>query len=148
MLDVWVKEYRIEDAFAIRELYNEPGLRGSLDFQRIAVSASYSAFATTFLHENTILGCAGIAEINENTGELWFMLSSLIDDYKKTLVGYSRSVFNAWWENSGYNRFQVIIPADRVRQLRFAEWLGMEREGVMRGYGSNGEDHVILARVK
>jgi RimJ/RimL family protein N-acetyltransferase len=44
-------------------------------------------------------------------------------------------------------RIQMTVRADFPRGLRFAEFLGFEKEGIMKSYGKDGADYILFARV-
>ena len=51
-------------------------------------------------------------------------------------------------ERESLRRVQATTHADFDRGRRFLEWLGFKNEGVLQGYGPDGSDHIIYARVK
>jgi RimJ/RimL family protein N-acetyltransferase len=44
-------------------------------------------------------------------------------------------------------RVQTGIRKDFKQGIRFAEWLGLEREGLMRKWGFDGSDQYMYARI-
>lgn len=47
----------------------------------------------------------------------------------------------------GYWRIEATALASAPRRVAFLERLGFEREGLLRGYGPDGADHQLYARV-
>jgi RimJ/RimL family protein N-acetyltransferase len=48
----------------------------------------------------------------------------------------------------GIRRLQAMIDARLERNVRWAERLGFETEGIARSFGPHGEDYVMMARVR
>ncbi len=60
-----------------------------------------------------------------------------------------RDVLEDMQDRAGeYRRLDVSILIGERGHLQFARSLGFEPEGVMRGYGSAGEDCILAARVR
>ena len=51
-------------------------------------------------------------------------------------------------EKAPYQRIETSVDADNWHDIKLAEALGMELEGLMRKYGPNGEDHLLYAYIK
>lgn len=49
---------------------------------------------------------------------------------------------------SPYQRVETSVRADSWSEIKLAETLGMELEGLMRKYGPVGEDHLLYAYIK
>ena len=45
------------------------------------------------------------------------------------------------------HRVQTAVRADFTMGLKFAKWLGLEEEGLMKKYGFDGSDHYRYARL-
>ena len=61
----------------------------------------------------------------------------------KNIKKYLEDIIN----EKNYQRIQASIRADFKDGIRFAEWFGMESEGLMRKYGPDGKDYLRLARI-
>jgi hypothetical protein len=44
-------------------------------------------------------------------------------------------------------RVQTAVRADFKMGIKFAKWLGLENEGLMKHYGFDGSDHFRYARI-
>jgi RimJ/RimL family protein N-acetyltransferase len=49
--------------------------------------------------------------------------------------------------NNKIKRLQTSVKADSKLALRFAEWLGLKQEGLMKNYGPDGSDYYRYARI-
>lgn len=61
---------------------------------------------------------------------------------------HSAQVLDDIAEQNNFVRVQATTHRQFERGRRFLEWLGFEREGVLRNYGPDGSDHIIYARIK
>lgn len=99
----------------------------------------------TFRHEGKVYACGGVVDIWDKMGEMWltladdmdlpvFSVCSVMRDYVESLIG------------NPYRRLQATVKVGETKAIRFIEWLGFEREGLMRQYGVEGADYYIYAR--
>ena len=45
------------------------------------------------------------------------------------------------------SQLQTSVKADCDIAIRFAKWLGLKEEGLMKGYGPDGSDYFRYARI-
>lgn len=93
--------------------------------------------------------CGGIHSLWEtnNVAEVWVIMQRNANKHKlfmlKNIKKYLENIIN----EKNYQRIQASIRADFKDGIRFAEWFGMESEGLMRKYGPDGKDYLRLARI-
>lgn len=74
----------------------------------------------------------------------WTLISAAIGPFgmlaltRRTLLEHARS---------GFRRIETLVRTDHAEGHRWAEQLGMTREGTMRAWGPAGVDHDIYAKV-
>ncbi len=51
-------------------------------------------------------------------------------------------------KNNNIKRLQTSVKADCEMAIRFAKWLGLNSEGLMKNYGPDGEDFIRFARIE
>ena len=58
-------------------------------------------------------------------------------------------LFTSWIviKNNNFKRFQTSVKADCDVAIRFAKFLGLEEEGLMKNYGPDGADFYRFARI-
>jgi L-amino acid N-acyltransferase YncA len=101
----------------------------------------------TLLVEDKIVGSAGVVLHSEGRGEAWALLSSLFFNYKKTSLKYIKNKLSVIAENYSLRRVQILVDPNNLKALIFAERLGFQQEGLLRAYGSNGEDYFMFSRI-
>ena len=94
-----------------------------------------------------LIAAGGIFPIWTSTGEAWLIPSDRVSRVKKSFAYSVRHVFGLLVEENSYRRVQASARADYRGGQRFLEWLGFEREGLMKSYGPDGADYVMYGKV-
>ena len=113
--------------------------------EKYGVAASLSAILPQ--GASKIAACGGFAIVNTGTAEIWLTLD-INCCHMPALPIMIRKMANEWFEEYKLDRMQTIVPAEWDLGVRFAEWIGMQREGLMRSFGPDRMDHILLARVR
>jgi len=66
----------------------------------------------------------------------FFMLKNIKEKFEETIT------------KRNYNRVQAVVRYDFTDGLRFAKWFNMTHESVMKKYGPDGKDYIMVARIK
>lgn len=130
---------RAQDAEGI---FSIPGF-----FERAEMYQTASKEAGTFLHAGRILFCAGHIELWPGVAQVWMFPSVYVPeqpmDFCKTLKYYIDQIIH----DHDYHRVETTSPEDDFH-TRWMEWLGFEKEGVMRQYSNTRTDYGMYARVQ
>ena len=102
--------------------------------------------AITATHDNKIICAGGIIPIWDNVYEGWMMGSSLIWNFRIVSAKIIKKEMEGLILKNNVKRLQTAVKKDFLLGHRFAKWLGMEEEGLMRKY-QNNEDYIRFARV-
>ena len=103
--------------------------------------------AFTGLAENKPIFAAGMKMIWGQVAEGWVIATS---DMWKYPLGVARAIkkdFARVAKENNIVRVQTAIRKDFKQGQRFAEWLGLENEGLMRKFGFDGTDQYRYARI-
>lgn len=100
--------------------------------------------AATAEHDGKILACAGVSFQGFGMGVLWAFVSK---DAGKHFVRLDRAT-RRLLELAKLKRIEAAAEASFAPGCRWLELLGFEREGLMRAYGPNGEDHMRYALIR
>ena len=90
---------------------------------------------------------AGMKMIWGQVAEGWVIASS---EMWKHPIGVAKAIkkdFARVAKENNITRVQSAIRKDFTEGQRFAEWLGLEREGLMRKWGFDGSDQYMYARI-
>jgi hypothetical protein len=98
--------------------------------------------------DNLPIAAGGYTPVVTGTWESWMLVPSPAWKFAKSITREARSFADRMLAESA-NRLETIVLADREAvRMWYERGLGMRAEGVKRGYGANGEDAVMYARVK
>jgi len=103
--------------------------------------------AFTGIVNNKPIFAAGMKMIWGQVAEGWVIASS---DMWKHPLGVAKAIkkdFARVAKEHNIKRVQTAIRKDFAQGKRFAEWLGLEREGLMRKWGFDGSDQYMYARL-
>ena len=90
---------------------------------------------------------AGMKIIWGQVAEGWVIASS---EMWKHPIGVAKAIkkdFARVAKENNITRVQSAIRKDFKQGLRFAEWLGLEEEGLMKKFGFDGTDQYMYARI-
>jgi hypothetical protein len=100
--------------------------------------------AFTAMEGGEVLAMAGVMPRWEGRAEAWALLSG---DLKRHFVRIHRAVLR-FLETSDIRRIETAVDANFQAGIAWAEMLGFQNEGMMRGYTPEGRDCYRFARVK
>ena len=103
--------------------------------------------AFTGLVNNNPIFAAGMKIIWGQVAEGWVIATNEI---WKCPIGVAKAIkkdFANVARQHNIKRVQTAIRKDFKQGLRFAEWLGLENEGLMKCYGFDGSDQYRYARI-
>lgn len=104
-----------------------------------------SVLYTFVTRTETIALCGIVGVVLTSMGEAW--MYPLEGFFKHPMAVFSiRDNLRESEKSLGYQRYQICTKVSEPKHTRFAEWLGYEKEGVLRSY-RNGEDFFILSRI-
>jgi hypothetical protein len=101
----------------------------------------------TALKNNEIVCAGGVIPIWDNVFEGWVMATNLVWQYRIGSAKLIKQGMDELVKKNKIIRLQTAVKKDFFLGQRFAEWLGMKKEGVMKKY-QNNEDYIRYARVK
>jgi len=103
--------------------------------------------AYTMVDGEEVLAVGGAHIMWFGVGELWVLVSPEAKRRAAPFARYTKGVVDSILQEHSLRRMQASIHVDDEPAIRFAEWLGLEHEGVMRKYGVQGEDYIRMAKV-
>jgi len=79
--------------------------------------------------------------------EGWVIATSEIWKHPLGVAKAIKKDFARVAKKNNITRVQTAVRADFKEGLRFAEWLGLEEEGLMKKFGFDGSDQYMYARI-
>lgn len=91
-----------------------------------------------------VFACMGLIPQWEGRAIAWGLIAKETGPY---FLKVTKAVFRTM-ELHPFRRIEASVKSDFVQGHRWAQMLGFKREGTMRAYAPNGDDHDLYARVK
>jgi len=95
-----------------------------------------------------VVACAGVSMFWEGVGQMWMRVGDLAARYPHALAKRSMSFVRMAESTLELRRLQAVVMAENEVARRFICWLGFQAEGLLRGYGPEGGDYIMFARVR
>ena len=100
---------------------------------------------TLFLDETPIVS-GGIVPMWKGVAEGWVLSSKHILDYKIKAASLIRKRLDYLCTNNKIIRLQTAVKEEFLTGVRFAQWLGLEKEGLMKYYGLDQTNYWRMAK--
>lgn len=112
----------------------------------LANQAKHGHAVTAYLH-STPAACFGCVDIWEGVAEMWLLVEERARKYGKTMtraaIGYRDFIVLS----RNLHRLQVTVRSDSISAVNWAKLIGFEPECVMRRYGADQSDFILMSRV-
>ena len=100
----------------------------------------------TLMLDDTPIVAGGIVPIWQGVAEGWVLSSKHINNYKIKAAGSIKKRLDYLCTNNKIIRLQTAVKEKFFIGIRFAEWLGLEKEGLMKYYGLDGTNYWRMAK--
>jgi hypothetical protein len=102
----------------------------------------------TVVHNNQILCISGCTELRAGVGEVWLLVDEAFKYHRIRFVRAVKTLMEEYLvKERRFYRLQMAIDASINERQRWAEYLGFEKEGLMKAYDTLRNDHYLYARV-
>ena len=101
----------------------------------------------TLWADNNIVLCGGITPMWDGVAEGWVIASKRIYDHKIKSVSAIKKRLDLLCTNNNIWRLQTSVKEDFKVGVRFAEWLGLKKEGLMLKYGPDKTNYYRMAKI-
>ena len=101
---------------------------------------------TLFINKKPVVA-GGICLLWQGVCEGWVIANQNIYDIKFLAPKLIKVNTIKLCEKNKIKRLQTSVKADFIPGVRFANWLGLETEGLMKKYGPDGSDYYRMARI-
>ncbi len=100
----------------------------------------------TAIYNGECIVSGGVTLLWEGVYEGWVMASDKVWNYPVATARVVKKALEQLIEENKIVRLQTTVKKNFKLGHRFAKWLGLENEGIMKKYISN-EDHIRYARI-
>jgi len=130
----------------INEIMNDPLMQLDKKLHEQLNNLEVPKMCFSAVKDNNIICSGGVIPMWEGVFEGWVMGSNKIwhnriASAKLILLGMNKLI-----RDNNINRLQTAVKKDFLLGQRFAEWLGLKNEGLMKKY-QNNEDYYRYARI-
>lgn len=95
--------------------------------------------------DHSILFCGGSQKVHDQYENIWAVFADGLRRQEKLAIA-KRAV--RWLSLSNARRIEAQIRIDDTPAIRFAFWLGMEREGLKRAAAIDGCDMLVFVKIR
>ena len=99
------------------------------------------------IHNGHLVGCGGIIPIWDGVAECWLVGGWRLGTHRLSAVRALTATLARQVKEQQLRRLQAVVRADWDEAVRFVEFLRFQREGLLRGFGPDGSDHYVYARI-
>ena len=121
--------------------------RKFINIEGDAMNLEQENLAFTGMVNKKPIFAAGMKMIWGQVAEGWVIASNDMWKYPLGVAKAIKKDFARVAKENNITRVQSAIRKDFKEGLRFAEWLGLEKEGLMRKWGFDGSDQYMYARL-
>ena len=116
-------------------------------FDGEAMELEQKGLAYTCIVNDEPIASSGMKIIWDGVAEGWVLASHKVWQHPLLVARAIKKNFTRLAREHNIKRVQTAIRADFDKGLRFAKWLGLEEEGLMKHYGFDGSHHYRYARI-
>jgi hypothetical protein len=100
------------------------------------------------MKDNEILGIVGFVILWKGVAESWTILSDAIVKHKIEFNEKIHEIHNFYEKTLEAHRTHTYVKASNEIAIRWTEKLRYKKEGLLEGFGKNGDDYFMMARTK
>ena len=133
--------------FIMKQQMNHVLMDKDMEFEGNAMNLEQENLAFTGMIDGKPIFAAGMKIIWKGVAEGWVLATKDTLDHPLLVARAIKKGFAKTAKENNINRVQTAIRADYTIGLKFAKWLGLEEEGLMRKFGFDGSDQYMYARL-
>ncbi len=133
--------------YIMKQQMNHQLMDKDMEFEGDANNLVQDNLAFTGLLDGKPIFAAGMKIIWSGVAEGWVLATKDVLDHPIAVAKAIKKDFARIAKENNINRVQSAIRANYTTGLKFAKWLGLEEEGLMRKFGFDGSDQYMYARL-
>ena len=126
---------------------NDKLLENDASSEEGRIDVGIPGLSFTLWADNNIVLCGGITPMWDGVAEGWVIASKRIYDHKIKSVSSIKRRLDLLCTNNNIWRVQTSVKEDFKVGVRFAEWLGLKKEGLMLKYGPDKTNYYRMAKI-
>ena len=133
--------------YIMKQQMNHMLMDKDMEFEGDANNLVQDNLAFTGMINGKPIFAAGMKLIWNGVAEGWVLATKEVWDHPLLVARAIKKDFARIAKENNINRVQSAIRADYTTGLKFAKWLGLEEEGLMKKFGFDGSDQYMYARL-
>ena len=147
MVNLDLIEFKKDHAHVmVNALMNDPMVQLDDKYHEQLDGLEVPGMSFTAVKDNKIICSGGVIPVWDKVFEGWVMGSHLIWQNRISAAKIIKKGMEFLIQENNIVRLQTAVKKDFYLGHRFAQWLGMEKEGIMKKY-QNNEDYYRYARI-
>jgi len=134
-------------AFILSQQMNHVLMDKDAEFDGDAMNLEEQGLAFTGIVNNEPIFAAGMKPIWKGVAEGWLLATAKVWNHPLLVAKAIKKDFEKVAKQHNIRRVQTAVRSEFGIGIRFAKWLGLENEGLMKQYGFDGTDHYRFARL-
>ena len=131
----------------INEGLNYELLKIDASYEELRIDHSRPGMSFTLLGDGTPIVCGGIIPLWNGVCEGWIIGGKRIFQTKIKAARLIKKRTDLLCLNNNVSRLQTAVKAGFKEGYRFAKFLGLQDEGLMKKYGPDGSDYYRMAKI-
>lgn len=119
--------------------------KGEMLKYMVASQATMGTAVTAFIY-NRPVAVFGVVNIWKGVGEMWSLFDHAARNYPPTMLRGGRVFSDIAMRYLHLHRLQITVRTDDKRALRYAKAIGFETEAIMRMFGPDKVDYLLMTR--
>jgi hypothetical protein len=116
------------------------------DIKSMVSQQAQMGVAFTAFRHNRPIAVLGVVNIWPGVGEMWSLFDNQAREIPATALRTGKSFGDIAIRYLNLHRLQITVRTDDNRAFRYAQAIGFETESVMRKYGPDQVDYLLMAR--
>jgi hypothetical protein len=133
--------------YIMKQQMNHPLMDKDMEFEGNAKNLEQDKLAFTGLVNGKPVFAAGMKILWNGVAEGWVIATNEVWNHPLLIAKAIKKDFARIAKKNNINRVQTAVRANYTTGLRFAKWLGLQEEGLMKKFGFDGSDQYMYARL-
>ena len=147
MVNLQLIEFKKDPAhLMVNAIMNDPMTQIDDKYHEYLDGLEVPGMSFTAIKDDKIICSGGVIPVWDKVFEGWVMGSHLIWQNRISAAKIIKKGMEFLIQENNIVRLQTAVKKDFILGHRFAQWLGMEKEGIMKKY-QNNEDYIRFARI-
>ena len=116
-------------------------------FTENRIDIAVPGLSYTLLYNDQPVISAGIYPLWDGVAEGWVLSSKRVFDHKIKAAGSIKKRLDLICANNNIWRLQTSVKEEFKTGVRFAEWLGLKKEGLMEKYGPDKTNYYRMVKI-